>query len=198
MIAVRLRLYALGFVVLCFVAGCGGDDGPGPGEDAGPGEDGGGMEMDGGEDVDAGPFMCASDADCDDGLYCNGDETCDPTSDRAAYVQLQIGNSLASRVERPDRDQNVTRQALNSFEDLLRIYPTSEEVPEARERMAAMRVKLGEHEFEVARFYYRYGIPVAAVNRLRYLLDTYPDLSRSPSVGRAMRARVRCSRPTGC
>lgn len=113
-----------------------------------------------------------------------------PTSERAAYVQLQIGNSLASRVERPDRDQNVTRQALNSFEDLLRIYPTSDQVPEARERMAAMRVKLGEHEFEVARFYYRYGIPVAAVNRLRYLLATYPEYAAKDKVyywlGRAL------------
>jgi outer membrane protein assembly factor BamD len=105
-----------------------------------------------------------------------------PTSDRAAYVQLQIGNSLASRVERPDRDQNVTRQALNAFEDLLRIYPTSEQVAEARERMAAMRVKLGEHEFEVARFYYRYGIPVAAANRLRYLLSSYPEYADKEKV----------------
>jgi len=113
-----------------------------------------------------------------------------PTSDRAAYVQLQIGNSLASRVERPDRDQNVTRQALTSFEDLLRIYPTSDQATEARERLAAMRVKLGEHEFEVARFYYRYGIPVAAVNRLRYLLATYPEYAAKDKVyyylGRAL------------
>ena len=35
-----------------------------------------------------------------------------PTSDRAAYVQMQIGNALAARVERPDRDQSVTRAAL--------------------------------------------------------------------------------------
>src|SRR6185295_6685971 len=49
-----------------------------------------------------------------------------PTSERAPYVQLQIGNALAARVERPDRDQSVTRQAVAAFEDLLRLYPTSE------------------------------------------------------------------------
>src|SRR5262249_42712848 len=33
-----------------------------------------------------------------------------PTSEQAAYVQFQIANSLAKRMERPDRDQTVTRK----------------------------------------------------------------------------------------
>ena len=33
-----------------------------------------------------------------------------PTSDQAAYVQFQIANSLAKRMEKPDRDQNVDPQ----------------------------------------------------------------------------------------
>ena len=105
-----------------------------------------------------------------------------PTSDRAAYVQLQIGNSLAARVERPDRDQNVTRQAVAALEDLLRLYPTSEYAAEAKQRLAEVRVRLGEHEFQVARFYYRYGIPVATANRLNYLLATYPEFGEKDKV----------------
>ena len=105
-----------------------------------------------------------------------------PTSDRAPYVQLQIGNSLAARVERPDRDQSVTRQAVAAFEDLLRLYPTSEYAAEAKQRLADVRVKLGEHEFQVARFYYRYGIPVATANRLNYLLATYPEFAEKDKV----------------
>jgi len=105
-----------------------------------------------------------------------------PTSDRAAYVQLQIGNSLAARVERPDRDQSVTRQAVAAFEDLLRLYPTSEYAAEAKQRLADVRVKLGEHEFQVARFYYRYGIPVATASRLNYLLAAYPEFAEKDKV----------------
>jgi outer membrane protein assembly factor BamD len=105
-----------------------------------------------------------------------------PTSDRAAYVQLQIGNSLAARVERPDRDQSVTRKAVSAFEDLLRLYPTSDQVGPAREQLAAMRTKLGEHEFEVARFYLRYGIPIATTARLQYLLDTFPEYAAKDKV----------------
>ena len=37
-----------------------------------------------------------------------------PTSTQAAYVQFQIANSLAKRMERPDRDQSVTRKALQA------------------------------------------------------------------------------------
>jgi len=105
-----------------------------------------------------------------------------PTSERAAYVQLQIGNSLAARVERPDRDQSVTRQAVTALEDLLRLYPTSEHAAEAKQRLAEVRAKLGEHEFEVARFYYRYGIPIATANRLSYLLATYPEYAEKDKV----------------
>ena len=105
-----------------------------------------------------------------------------PTSERAAYVQLQIGNSLAARVERPDRDQSVTRQAVSALEDQLRLYPTSEHAAEAKQRLAEVRAKLGEHEFEVARFYYRYGIPVATANRLSYLLATYPEFAEKDKV----------------
>src|ERR687889_322603 len=47
-----------------------------------------------------------------------------PTSEQAAYVQFQIANSLAKRMEKPDRDQTTTRKALEAYEDLVRLYPT--------------------------------------------------------------------------
>jgi len=105
-----------------------------------------------------------------------------PTSERAPYVQFHIGASLAGRVERPDRDQNVTRSALAAFEEVVRLYPTSDMVDKAKEQIAAMRSKLGEHEYQVARFYLRYGIPIAAVNRLTYLVAAYPEYTPKDKV----------------
>lgn len=98
-----------------------------------------------------------------------------PTSDRSAYAQFQVASSLAKRMERPDRDQSTTRNALTAFEELLRLYPTSEYAAQAREQIRVVRDNLAEHEFVVGRFYIRYGIPVAAVNRFEYLLATYPE-----------------------
>ena len=100
-----------------------------------------------------------------------------PTSDRAAYAQFQAAASLAKRMERPDRDQTVTRQALQAFEDLLRLYPTSEYAAQARDQIRLVRDNLAEHEFVVGEFYLSYGIPIAAVGRFEYLLENYPEYS---------------------
>jgi outer membrane protein assembly factor BamD len=98
-----------------------------------------------------------------------------PTSDQGAYVQFQIGNSLARRIERADRDQSATRKALAAYEDLLRLYPTSPYADEVREEIAVVRDRLAEHEFVVGLFYLRYGLPRSSVARLAGLLETYPD-----------------------
>jgi len=100
-----------------------------------------------------------------------------PTSARAAYVQFQIANALSRRIERPDRDQQSSRKAVSAYEDLLRLYPTSEYVAPAREGLEKVRSSLAEHEYQVGRFYYRFGLPAAAMKRLEGLLDKYPQYS---------------------
>lgn len=98
-----------------------------------------------------------------------------PTSDKAPYVQFQIANSLSKRIERPDRDQASTAKALTAFEDLLRLYPTSDYATQAQAEMVRVRSNLAEHEYQVGRFYLRYGLPVAAISRFEGLLARYPD-----------------------
>lgn len=97
-----------------------------------------------------------------------------PTSARAAYVQFQVANALSRRIERPDRDQQSSRKAVAAYEDLLRLYPTSEYVAPAREGLEKVRSSLAEHEFLVGRFYYRFGLPGAAATRLEGVVDQYP------------------------
>ncbi len=98
-----------------------------------------------------------------------------PTSEQSAYVQFQIANSLAKRMEKPDRDQNVTRKALEAYQDLVRLYPTSEYAPQAQTQMQAVLANLAEHEFVVGTFYSRFGAPFAAADRFEYMLQTYPQ-----------------------
>ena len=98
-----------------------------------------------------------------------------PTSDRAAYVQYQIAGSLAQRIERADRDQSATMKAVTAYEDLLRLYPTSDYVEGAKTGLESVRKQLAEHEFVVGRFYLRFGLPSAAAKRLEGLLDQYPS-----------------------
>jgi outer membrane protein assembly factor BamD len=98
-----------------------------------------------------------------------------PTSDKADYVQYQVARSLGRRIERADRDQAATAKALQAYQDLLRLYPTSPYAEKAREEMKTVRDRLAEHEFLVGSFYLRYGLPTASVIRLSGLLDRYPD-----------------------
>ena len=98
-----------------------------------------------------------------------------PTSDRSAYVQLQIARSLTSRMERADRDQKVTHQAREALEELLRIYPDTPEAEQAREELRLVRDRLAAHEMVVGTFYLRFGLPQAAVKRFEKVLADFPD-----------------------
>lgn len=105
-----------------------------------------------------------------------------PTSDRAAYAHFQRANSLAKQMERPDRDQKTTRKALETFQELMRLYPTSEYAAQAREQIQVVRANLAEHEYVVAHFYYRFKLPRAAVGRLEKLLENFPDYGEKDKV----------------
>ena len=104
-----------------------------------------------------------------------------PTSERADYAQFQVANCLAKRSEKPDRDQAVTGKALQAYEELLRLYPTSSYIPEAREKIREVTDLLAAHELVVADFYLRYGrgsLCIAAIKRIEYVQEEYPDFSR--------------------
>lgn len=98
-----------------------------------------------------------------------------PTSNQAAYAQFQLANSLAKRIGRADRDQSSTLKAYEAFEELMRLYPTSEYADQAREQIRLVEESLAEHEFVVGQFYHRYGNHPGAIDRFEFLLDNYPD-----------------------
>ena len=105
-----------------------------------------------------------------------------PTSDFAAYVQFQLGNCLAKRTKRADRDQTPTEKALAAYQEVLRLYPTSEYAAQARDEIRVVRGRLAEHEYLVGKFYLSYGIYIAAISRLEGLLETYKDYEEKDKV----------------
>ena len=105
-----------------------------------------------------------------------------PTSDQAAYAQFQLANSLAKRIGRADRDQSATLKAYQAYEELMRLYPTSEYAEQAAEQIKIVQQNLAEHEFLVGRFYHRYGNFPGAIARFEYLMETYPDYNEMDKV----------------
>lgn len=122
-----------------------------------------------------------------------------PTSDKADYAQFRVATCLSKRVEKPDRDQKVTREAVQAFEELMRLYPTSPYIPEARQELAIVLDRLAAHELAIGSFYSSYygtGICQATIARLESLDEEYPAFSQMDAVhyhlGMAYR---KCRRP---
>jgi len=105
-----------------------------------------------------------------------------PTSDRSAYVQFQIARSLEERVRPPDRDQSISRKALEAFDDVILVFPTSEYALQSRERITGIRQILAESEFIKGRFNHKLRLYQAAVNRYDYLLEEFPEFLETDKV----------------
>jgi len=74
-----------------------------------------------------------------------------------------------------DRDPQVLRQSFLAFKDLLTLYPDTRYGNDATERMIYLKNKLADHELHVARHYMKVKAYVAALNRAKYVIETYPD-----------------------
>ena len=97
-----------------------------------------------------------------------------PTSEVADYAMLRMAMCSFKQMERPDRDQQKTREAVEKFNDMLRAHADSKLKGEAEARRQEALDRLAKHEHIVARFYMKRGSWTSAVQRLNYLIDTYP------------------------
>jgi outer membrane protein assembly factor BamD len=98
-----------------------------------------------------------------------------PGSDRADYAMLQIAMISYKQMERPDRDQQKTREAVEKFNDMLRAYPNSALRPEAEKRLQEVMDRLAQHEHIIARFYMKRKSYTAAMQRLNAMVEQYPN-----------------------
>ncbi len=73
------------------------------------------------------------------------------------------------------RDLATPMQAYNDFKIVTERYPNSRYATDARQRMTTLRDLFARHELETALYYLRRGAYVGAVDRAKYLLETYPQ-----------------------
>lgn len=101
-----------------------------------------------------------------------------PSSELADYATLQIANVAFLQMEKPDRDQTRTREAIQKYKEMLTLYPASPYRPEAETNLRKAYDNLGQHEQSVARFYMKRSDYVAALPRLEGVLRDYPEYSK--------------------
>jgi len=98
-----------------------------------------------------------------------------PGSESADYAMLQIAMVSYKQMEKPDRDQQKTREAVEKFNDMIRTYPRSRLREDAEKHLNLALDRLAKHEHIVARFYIKRKSYLSAVQRLNGLVDTYPS-----------------------
>jgi outer membrane protein assembly factor BamD len=101
-----------------------------------------------------------------------------PKNESIPYAIYQQGMCNFLRMNRIDRDQTNTKNALKEFERLMGEFPTSPFSSQAQKRIRACLVNLAEYEFYVGHFYFKAGHYLAALRRFEYLITHYPDFGQ--------------------
>ncbi len=92
-----------------------------------------------------------------------------------------LGSMTGQRIS--ERDQRASRDAWQAFKQLIDRFPDSQYAPDARLRMDFILNSLAEYEVHVARYYFRRGAYVAAVNRAQQAVAEFPN---APSTEEAL------------
>lgn len=108
-----------------------------------------------------------------------------PTHRNIAYMYYLRGLVNASRdtvflqrvwkLDASRRDLATPNQAYNDFTIVTERYPNSRYAADARQRMVALRNLFSRHEIETALYYLRRDAWIAAADRAKYLIETYPQ-----------------------
>jgi outer membrane protein assembly factor BamD len=106
--------------------------------------------------------------------------TIHPGNKDAPYANYLIAMSYYQQIEDVTRDQKITQQASDSFNELIRRYPASRYAADARLKLDLINDHLAGKEMEVGRFYQRQGNWLAASTRFREVVDKYQTTTHTP------------------
>ncbi len=106
-----------------------------------------------------------------------------PALDYALYLKgivnfnddLGLFSSI-SRQDLAERDQKASKESFEAFKELVTRFPDSKYSPDARLRMGYIVASLAQYEVYVARYYFKRGAYLAAINRAQLAVTEYRDV----------------------
>ena len=93
-------------------------------------------------------------------------------------VNFNENSGIFSAIDNPDmseRDSKGTREAFDSFKELVQRFPESKYSADSQHRMRYLVNSLAQYEVHVARYYMKRGAYVAAANRAQFAVQNYPQ-----------------------
>lgn len=103
-----------------------------------------------------------------------------PGNKDAAYAYYLIGVSYYEQINDVTRDQKTTELALQSLNDVVRLYPDTRYAVDAKAKIALVRDHLAGKEMEVGRFYQMRGKWLSATLRFRNVTGQYAETTHMP------------------
>ena len=104
-----------------------------------------------------------------------------PKHPKTDYVVFKIAMSYYSQLpDTFDRDLSLGNDAIYHFDELIKLYPGSEHIKEAKEKRSETFQKLTEKELYIADFYLKQKKYSAALRRYESTLEKYTGLGFDP------------------
>lgn len=98
-----------------------------------------------------------------------------PNDPNRGYALMMLGKCSFQQRRGPLRDLASLREAADSFQQVVKLYPNTDAAAQAAEMLAQTTEDLAQHELIIARFYQRIGALGGARLRVNYLLANYPS-----------------------
>jgi outer membrane protein assembly factor BamD len=99
--------------------------------------------------------------------------TLHPGSPDSAYAQFLIGSSYFDQMPDISRDQSRTEKAVETLEEVVRRYPSSEYAVAAKRKIEVARDQLAGKEMEVGRWHLDRREFTGAINRFKVVVTRY-------------------------
>ena len=103
-----------------------------------------------------------------------------PGHDHIDYAYYLKAICYYDRIVDVGRDQEITRQALESFREILRRFPNSTYARDSSLKLDLTMDHLAGKEMYIGRFYLRREETLAAINRFRQVLVNYQTTTHTP------------------
>jgi outer membrane protein assembly factor BamD len=96
-----------------------------------------------------------------------------PTNKEVPYILWLKGTSYYAQIKDITRDQQLSKDAIDTYQLLISNYPQSEHAKDARDKLVVAYDQLAGKEMSVGRYYEGNGQYAAAINRFRTVAENY-------------------------